>query len=372
MGAVKAGIYVRTDSETPIDVTVNETDKITVYGSQVQPLQQKAITYDLMITLDGEIIGVSTRTGDGLATETQMTTLTDKVSKETTLIDIHGHAASIDDKVAKETTLLNIDTNIGDIELKLEDKIAKESTLLSIDGKLSSGVHIESPILATVSGSVNVDSPLAVNVLTQPAIRALTAATDTVHVESPILATVSGSVNVDSPLAVNILTQPAIRALTGATDTVHVESPILATVSGSVNVDSPLAVNVLSIPAITGSVTVDSPLATNVLTLPAITGSVTVTPAAKLSMVTTADTQIKGTAGTVYAVLVSAIGVVAGDKVEIKNSTDNSGVALLTFVADAINGTWSFYPCVGVTFDTAIFSDETKSAGTFTVTILYE
>jgi len=98
-----------------------------------------------------------------------------------------------------------------------------------------------------------------------------------------------------------------------------------------------------------------------------------VTPAGKSSSVLTSSGQIKGSAGTVYAILVSGVGVTAGDKVEIKNSTDDSGASLATIVADAANGTWAFYPAVGISYDTGIYSDETiADAGTFTVTVVYE
>lgn len=100
--------------------------------------------------------------------------------------------------------------------------------------------------------------------------------------------------------------------------------------------------------------------------------TITSTPAAKSASVKTADGQIKGSAGVVYALNVSGVGVTIGDKVEIKNSTDNGGTSLITVVADAANGTWSFYPSVGITYGTGIYSDETKSGGTFTVTVVYE
>ena len=93
---------------------------------------------------------------------------------------------------------------------------------------------------------------------------------------------------------------------------------------------------------------------------------------AKTGTVVAVDAQIKASAGTVYAVLVTGIGVTAADKIEIKNSTDNAGDALITIVADAANGTWAFNPCVGITYDTGIYCDETKSGGTFTVTIVSE
>jgi hypothetical protein len=102
-----------------------------------------------------------------------------------------------------------------------------------------------------------------------------------------------------------------------------------------------------------------------------VSGTATNTPSSQSSIVLTADGQVKTSAGTVYALLVSGIGVTAGDKIEIKNSTDNTGTALLTIVADGANGTWSFYPCVGITFSTGIYCDETKTGGTFTTTIVY-
>ena len=54
-------------------------------------------------------------------------------------------------------------------------------------------------------------------------------------------------------------------------------------------------------------------------------------PTEALSSVLTADGQVKATAGSVLAVMVSVNGVTAADKIEIKNSADNSGTALLSF-----------------------------------------
>ena len=102
-----------------------------------------------------------------------------------------------------------------------------------------------------------------------------------------------------------------------------------------------------------------------------VSGTATTTPVSQSSVVLTDDGQVKASAGSVYAVLVSGVGVTAGDKVELKNSTDNTGDALLTIVADSANGTWAFNPCVGVSFGTGIYCDETKSGGTFTVTVVY-
>lgn len=86
-------------------------------------------------------------------------------------------------------------------------------------------------------------------------------------------------------------------------------------------------------------------------------------------LVETADAQVKATAGTVYEVDVAYAGVTAGDKIELKNSTDSSGTANLTIIAPAANGTFVYTPPSGLIFTTAIYYDETKSGGTFKTTI---
>lgn len=100
-------------------------------------------------------------------------------------------------------------------------------------------------------------------------------------------------------------------------------------------------------------------------------GTLRVAKATALSVVKVADGQVKATAGTVFAMNIDFVGVTAGDKVELKNSADNSGPALITLVADAAAGHWNFCPSVGITYDTGIYVDETKSGGTFTVTVVY-
>jgi hypothetical protein len=102
------------------------------------------------------------------------------------------------------------------------------------------------------------------------------------------------------------------------------------------------------------------------------TVTATSTPASMSGVVKTTADQVKATAGVVYGVLVSYIGVTAGDKIELKNSADNSGDALITIVADGANGTNAFYPCVGITFGTGVYYDVTlNDGGTFTATIVY-
>lgn len=90
--------------------------------------------------------------------------------------------------------------------------------------------------------------------------------------------------------------------------------------------------------------------------------------------VLTADGQVKATAGNVYEVIVSFKGVTAGDQVQIKNSLDNSGTAILHAVASAANGTIVIpTPAAGpVRFFTAIYCDVTLTGGSVQVTTLYE
>ena len=94
-------------------------------------------------------------------------------------------------------------------------------------------------------------------------------------------------------------------------------------------------------------------------------------PTEALSSILTADGQVKATAGSVLAVMVSVNGVTAADKIEIKNSADNSGTALLSFVATASAQSWMFTPGTDIKFDTGIYVDVTLSGGTCSVTTIY-
>ena len=88
--------------------------------------------------------------------------------------------------------------------------------------------------------------------------------------------------------------------------------------------------------------------------------------------VLTADGQVKATAGTVHSVMVSVNVATAGDKIEIKNSADSSGTALLSFVATAASQSWMFSPSAGVEFTSAIYADVTLTgSATCSVTIVY-
>jgi hypothetical protein len=88
--------------------------------------------------------------------------------------------------------------------------------------------------------------------------------------------------------------------------------------------------------------------------------------------VLTADGQVKATAGTVHSVMVSVNGVTAADKIEIKNRGDNTGTALLSFVATASAQSWMFSPSAGVEFTSGIFVDVTLTGGgTCSITTVY-
>ena len=99
--------------------------------------------------------------------------------------------------------------------------------------------------------------------------------------------------------------------------------------------------------------------------------SVTSVPTPGSASVLAADGQVKASAGTVYSVMISMNGVVAGDKVEIKNSTDASGSVLLSFVATAAAQSFMFNPSVGITYAAGIYADVTISSGTVSVTTVY-
>lgn len=90
------------------------------------------------------------------------------------------------------------------------------------------------------------------------------------------------------------------------------------------------------------------------------------------SIVLTDDGQIKASRGHLWALLVCADGVTSGDKVEIKDSTDNSGTAMVTVVLGNTDDIASFTPATGIEFGTAIYADFTKTGGTLTVTAVYD
>lgn len=100
-------------------------------------------------------------------------------------------------------------------------------------------------------------------------------------------------------------------------------------------------------------------------------GEVITTPGTASAQVVTSSNQIKGSAGTVWSLQIDMNGVTATDKIEIKNSTDDSGATLLTFTATATAQSFTFTPSMGIAFSAGIYSKETKSGGTITVTAVY-
>jgi len=92
---------------------------------------------------------------------------------------------------------------------------------------------------------------------------------------------------------------------------------------------------------------------------------------AAAGVVKAADAQVKATAGIIHAISVSFVGVTIGDKIEVKNSADNSGTALITLVATAANQTIQLPGDTGVIFDVGIYYDVTLSGGTATASIVF-
>jgi hypothetical protein len=100
-------------------------------------------------------------------------------------------------------------------------------------------------------------------------------------------------------------------------------------------------------------------------------GEVTADPKAVTSVIKTGDAQVKGSAGTIFGFIISADGVTAGDNFEIRNSTDNSGTALINVDFDSTDQTIIFTPSVGITFDTGIWFEVTLTGGTVNCSVLY-
>jgi len=99
-------------------------------------------------------------------------------------------------------------------------------------------------------------------------------------------------------------------------------------------------------------------------------GEVITNPGTASAIVLTADGQIKASGGTLWSLQIDMVGVTIGDKIEIKNSLDNSGTALLTFTATAANQSFTFTPSMGIAFSTGIYSDET-TGDDITVTAVF-
>ena len=82
----------------------------------------------------------------------------------------------------------------------------------------------------------------------------------------------------------------------------------------------------------------------------------------------TSDGSFKATAGTLYSVQVSTVGVTAGDTLKIRDDATD----IITFTATAANETFSFTPSVGVTCSTNINVIESLAvAGAWAATAVY-
>lgn len=82
----------------------------------------------------------------------------------------------------------------------------------------------------------------------------------------------------------------------------------------------------------------------------------------------TADGDIKASAGVLYALVITGIGVTAGDSVDIEDNTTNK----LVFVFAAANETIVFTPSVPISFATSIHVDVTISGGAINVSGVYD
>ncbi len=78
----------------------------------------------------------------------------------------------------------------------------------------------------------------------------------------------------------------------------------------------------------------------------------------------TADGQVKANPGTLYGFRIQFVGVTIGDKVEIRNGTDNTGTVIFTVTAITIDEVHVYNSSKGMRFDGGIYNDETKSSGT--------
>jgi len=84
------------------------------------------------------------------------------------------------------------------------------------------------------------------------------------------------------------------------------------------------------------------------------------------------DTQVTAKPSKVYGVILSGIGITAGDYVELSDSASGAGTAIITLVATAANGSTVFTPSVGIDFFDGIYADVDITGGTMTVTVLYD
>lgn len=210
------------------------TDSVTVYGSQGVPLQQKAVTDDLIVTLDGEIVTVQ-------ATNLDIRNLTFAQDK----VDVSGStiAATIAANVTVDqgtSPWIVAATNLDIRDLVFaQDKVDVSGSTISstISGNVTvdqgTSPWVVSLTSTTITGTVAVTqstSPWIVGA-TNLDIRDLVFATDKVDVSgSSVSVTIPGTITVDqgtSPWVVSA-TDLDIRDLVFATDKVDVSGSSIA------------------------------------------------------------------------------------------------------------------------------------------------
>ena len=88
---------------------------------------------------------------------------------------------------------------------------------------------------------------------------------------------------------------------------------------------------------------------------------------------TTSDTQLKASAGTVYAVMITTDGVTSGDRVQFDNTSDGDGCPILSFTFGNTDDVYEFMPSMGVAFSEGIYLDfVTVTGGEIDVNIVWQ
>ena len=87
----------------------------------------------------------------------------------------------------------------------------------------------------------------------------------------------------------------------------------------------------------------------------------------------TADVQLKASAGTVYAIMITTDGVTSGDRVQFDNTSDGDGCPLLSFTFGETDNVYEFMPSMGVAFSEGIYLDfVTVSGGEIDVNVVWQ
>lgn len=85
-----------------------------------------------------------------------------------------------------------------------------------------------------------------------------------------------------------------------------------------------------------------------------------------------ADTQLKASQGTVYAIMVTTDGVTSGDTLHIENDADGGdGCPLISFTFGETDQVYMFMPSMGVNFSEGIYFEFDISGGTCDTTTVW-